>query len=214
MVRFGPYTYTVRCLSCQSGATHLSLIASLDRLPLQLEESDCYELSTRGPFYEFLKSKARSLLGSEYLDGHVSGDRVDGVLVQNIEGLSFQDEQFDLVTSTEVFEHVADDRKGFQEIHRVLRPGGFSVFTVPIDPSSKTFERAKVVDGEIQYLAEPHYHGDAIRGDMTVLVFRDYGGDITERLLEAGFESAWIDQENEKAFLGMGQPIVVAKKAQ
>lgn len=54
--------------------------------------------------------------------------------------LPFDDETFDLVISTSVFEHVLDYRAAFKEIHRVTKPGGHSLhafpprWSVPVEP--------------------------------------------------------------------------------
>lgn len=48
--------------------------------------------------------------------------------------LPFADHSFDLVTAFDLIEHVADDRALVQEVHRVLRPGGMLLATVPAHP--------------------------------------------------------------------------------
>lgn len=68
----------------------------------------------------------------------------DGALVARERGLStvradachlpFADAGLDLVTALDVLEHLADDAAAAREIHRVLRPGGRLVVTVPVDP--------------------------------------------------------------------------------
>lgn len=45
--------------------------------------------------------------------------------VSTAESLPFSDQTFDLVMSSLSFHHWADQRKGLQEIARVLRPGGY-----------------------------------------------------------------------------------------
>lgn len=45
--------------------------------------------------------------------------------------LPFADETFDTVVATEVLEHVTDARRAVAELHRVLRPGGHALVTVP-----------------------------------------------------------------------------------
>ncbi|MFH1137782.1 MAG: class I SAM-dependent methyltransferase [Pseudomonadota bacterium] len=45
--------------------------------------------------------------------------------------LGYADETFDLVTATEVIEHLEDYRNLVREIHRVLRPGGLCVLSTP-----------------------------------------------------------------------------------
>ena len=93
----------------------------------------------------------------------------------------------------------------------MLRPGGAFIFTVPIEDAERTVERAALNDGIVQHLLPPAYHDDRIRGKGAVLVFRDYGRDIVARLLEAGFGTARIESRFERAFLGTGRGVVVAR---
>jgi SAM-dependent methyltransferase len=47
------------------------------------------------------------------------------------ERLPFKDAFFDVVTMTDTFEHVHDERKTMDEVHRVLKPGGKLILSVP-----------------------------------------------------------------------------------
>ena len=49
----------------------------------------------------------------------------------NIESLPFADASFDLVTCTEVIEHLEHYRQTLREMHRVLKPAGRLVVTTP-----------------------------------------------------------------------------------
>jgi SAM-dependent methyltransferase len=51
------------------------------------------------------------------------------------EGLPFTSGQFDLITSSDVLEHIEDDRAVLCEMARVARPGGLLVIVVPAFPS-------------------------------------------------------------------------------
>jgi len=53
------------------------------------------------------------------------------VFCQDLEKLTFQNESFDLVITEDIFEHVRDYKKGFKEISRVLKNGGYHIFTIP-----------------------------------------------------------------------------------
>jgi SAM-dependent methyltransferase len=62
--------------------------------------------------------------------------------------LAFADQVFDKAILSEVIEHVPDDLAALRETHRVLRPGGVAVVTVPHadypllwDPINKVLER-------------------------------------------------------------------------
>lgn len=212
LLRLAAEPIAVRCVRCAGSAIHLSLASVLKSARPGLGAEAVYELSARGPFFEFLKRRVANLTASEYFEDVPPGGRRDGVLCQDIQRLTFADGSFDVCTSTEVFEHVADDALGFREIRRVLRLGGMFVFTVPLTRSPATIERAAVRNGRLEHILPPVYHGDRLRGRGSVLVYRDYGLDITDRLRASGFAEARIDWRFETAFLGQGCGVVVAQR--
>ena len=202
----------VRCGRCGASAVTQSLLwVLLEEVP-NLADLRVYELSSRGPLYEFLSARTGSLTGSEFWPDVPLGERRDGVLCQNVEQLTFDAESFDLCTSTEVFEHVADDARGFAEIHRVLRPGGRFYFTVPLTQAAETVERARRVGDRVEHLLPPEYHDDRLTGPGTVLVFRDYGRDLPARLVSAGFASAAFLRPRRAMPWNIEREVVVAQK--
>ncbi len=55
---------------------------------------------------------------------------IDNYIICSAEDLKFEDGKFDIVFSNEVLEHVEDDYKAVDEVHRVLKKGGeFIIFT-------------------------------------------------------------------------------------
>jgi SAM-dependent methyltransferase len=211
LVRIAPNAIGVRCLRCAASAATLSLIAVLQSARPRFAAEAVYELAARGPFVDFLRRCVPRLTCSEFFDDVPRGERRDGVLCQDVQQLMFADASFDVVTSTEVFEHVPDDARGFREVRRVLRPGGVFIFTVPLADAGATVERARLRNGKLEHLLPPEYHGDRIRGKDRVLAFRNYGFDITDRLRASGFQEAGIDRRFAKAFLGHGSGVVLAR---
>jgi SAM-dependent methyltransferase len=177
-----------RCLRCLSTFRHRAVGVVLRRLGVP-RETHVYELSSRGALCRYLRRRFAQVTVSELFDDVPPGRFRDGVQCQDVQRLTYADASFDLVTSTEVFEHVPDDGRAFAEVHRVLRPGGHLVFTVPLMTSAPTLERARLEQGAVVHLVEPEYHGDRLRGRGAVLAFRTYGPDIVERLREAGFDA-------------------------
>ncbi len=200
----------VRCLSCGASPITLSMVDVLSSFPLR--QLQVYELSARGPLCAFLEGSAAKLTTSEYLDGAVPGERIDGIRHEDVQALTFADGSFDLCSSTEVFEHVPDDRRAMAEIYRVLKPGGHFVFTVPMIGENRTVERARLrPDGTPEHLEPPEYHIDPARDGRAILAFRNYGLDIVDRLRVAGFDQAEIRMPSALPW-DYQRPVVVARR--
>lgn len=184
------------------------VIEGLDLSPA----SRVYELSSKGALVRYLRQRFQSLYLSEFFDSVPPGEFRSGVQCQDVQALLLPNDSFDLVTSTEVFEHVPDDRRGFREIARVLKDRGRFVFTVPLLDAEQTLERVRIeADGSLSFLTAPEYHGDRLRGQGKVLAFRTYGRDISHRLTAAGLNAAIQVLEDPGAGVAH-QQVIVAKK--
>jgi SAM-dependent methyltransferase len=216
MLRISDSELGVRCFRCGASAVHMSLASVIASEGVHLPQASVYELSARGPWVQYLKRRVRALTLSEYADASEQAPLEPGVLNENVERLSFANTCFDLVTCTDVFEHVADDAAGFAEVLRVLRPAGVFAFTVPLGADdAMTVERARRrSDGSIEHLLPPEYHGDRLRGSGRVLSFRDYAGDLPQRLLRAGFASAKVVRLPAQQWWGRARAVIVARKAE
>jgi SAM-dependent methyltransferase len=199
---------SVRCLRCGASAVHLSLGHALEGR--DLSGLDACELSARGPLVRFLRPRVRLLATSEFFEGVERGAMSAGVRCEDVQQLTYPDASFDLITHTEVFEHVPDDARAFAELRRVLKSRGTMMFTVPIDPHATTVERAKLRNGRIEHLHPPLYHGDPLRGGSRILLYRDYGGDIVERLRAAGFDDVSIVPASAHVPWNRGRCVITA----
>jgi ubiquinone/menaquinone biosynthesis C-methylase UbiE len=93
--------------------------------------------------------------------------------------LTFHDASFDVVITSELFEHVSDPWAGFSEVRRVLRAGGRHIFTVPMVPATLTASRSQ----------QPAvYHIDPMR-PQGIAVITDFGDDLPDLLRPLGFET-------------------------
>ena len=212
LVKLDDNELAIRCMRCGSSAISMCLVAVMRDLVPDLHSKSVYELSSRGPLVNYLRQHAAQLTVSEYFDRVPPGDWQNGVQCQDVQCLTYPNAAFDLCTSTEVFEHVPDDRKGFAEIYRVLKTNGLFLFTVPLSQAPNTVERAQFVDGELRHLLPPEYHGDHIRGSERVLCFRNYANDIVDRLKEQGFTRASIVMPQSSAWWGYTHPVIAAHK--
>ena len=90
-----------------------------------------------GANLEFLASHAGQLAGldvrPEGLERRTKDQRAPWLVRATATRLPFASHSFDAVTALDVLEHV-DDETALSEIHRVLRPGGAMIVTVPAMP--------------------------------------------------------------------------------
>jgi len=105
--------------------------------------------------------------------------------------LSFPDESFDVVISSDVFEHIPDPYRAHREVARVLKKGGRHVFTVPFDPRGYLDDVRARLDsaGAIELLSPAIYHHDPVSGKCDVLVYTIFGLEMLVRLRQLGLET-------------------------
>ncbi len=201
----------VRCLRCRGSAVTQSL-AHVFKQTVTDNTLSVYELSSRGAWWRYLHASSYQLCFSEFFSDIPKGSSFNGVLCQDIQALTFDDEQFDVCTSLEVFEHVEDDDKGFSETLRVLKPGGMMLFTVPMTGKDQTIERTAIINGVREHVLPPEYHSDHLQGENQVFCYRNYGNDITERMIKNGFIDCQIIEPVEDFCFGYGRPVVIGFK--
>jgi 2-polyprenyl-3-methyl-5-hydroxy-6-metoxy-1,4-benzoquinol methylase len=171
------------------------------------------------PLFRWLKKRYPETIGSEFLGNSTprGACRADGIRNEDLTGLSFASESFDGVVTFDVLEHIPEYRKAIRECVRVLRPGGFLLFTVPFDGGSgETVIRARVrADGQIEHLLPPQFHGDPLGGTEGCLCFQIFGWDIIAELRANGFAdpAAYYYWSRELAYLGGDQMLFIARKA-
>lgn len=91
--------------------------------------------------------------------------------------MPFDENRFDVVLCNHVLEHVSDDIKAMQEIHRVLKPGGFAILQIPFfNPiPDVTFEDSSITDKRER---------EKIFGQDDHV--RKYGKDYPQRIAKSG----------------------------
>jgi SAM-dependent methyltransferase len=103
--------------------------------------------------------------------------------------LSYRDSIFDIVLTSETLEHLPDVGRALREIHRVLKLGGFHVFTTPVVwDRPQTRQRARIENGNVIHLLPPSYHRSAATRTSDLLVFNEFGADFVSRCEQAGFD--------------------------
>jgi SAM-dependent methyltransferase len=111
----------------------------------------------------------------DYLSGDLSSpmamERID------ITDIRFPDGTFDAILCSHVLEHILDDALAMRELYRVLRPGGWAILQVPMDPArEQTFEDPGITDPRER---------ERMFGQWDHV--RVYGRDYAQRLRGSGF---------------------------
>lgn len=126
------------------------------------------------PEQPFLK-RFKSLKNLDYTTADLDSPIAD--LHLDITNINLPDNSYDVLICNHVLEHVNDVNKAFAEIQRILKPDGWAILMVPINPNVDTFEDLTITDPkERERLFGQYDH------------VRQFGRDYTEVLEKAGFQ--------------------------
>jgi SAM-dependent methyltransferase len=168
------------CRKCNSIPRQRALVAALNLFYPDWKNLRIHESSPGGASSNFIEKNCSQYVPTHFFQDTPLGKLKNGVQCENLEEMTFEDSFFDLIITQDVFEHVMNPAAAFKEINRVLKPGGAHIFTMPWYPNlNKTVQRAKMVNGEIEFLEEPIYHGNPIDADGSLVTF-DWGIDFTD----------------------------------
>ena len=168
------------CPVCKSQVRHRMLAATLDGHSNQPELKQTSLLNGKSILHfapeRQLRDRIRQM-ASRYTTADY--DRGDCDLKLNMSAMpELEDSLFDIVIACDVLEHVPDDIAAMRELHRILKPGGTAILTVPQkDSPSSTDEDASVTaptDRERRFGQKDHV--------------RMYGDDFPERLSRCDFK--------------------------
>lgn len=157
-----------------------------------LDKLAIYEPGISGPLRPWLRQAGR-YEQSVYDPDLPSGTRrADGLICQDLMATSFAPASFDLIVTSDIFEHIRKPFAAFAEIRRILKPGGLHVWTVPIGmpPPVETRPRVDTSGPEDRMLLPPVYHGSGAVG--LSLVYTDFGRDIGARLAAIGLPTEGV----------------------
>ena len=113
--------FSFRCLKCKANLTNVALIPVIKKHQELFDIRVAWEMSTYGATFEYLKNNIQKVFGSEFVEGKESGTFLNKTLIQDVQKTSFHDNELDLITCNQVFEHVPNLEKSFIECYRVLK---------------------------------------------------------------------------------------------
>jgi SAM-dependent methyltransferase/UDP-N-acetylglucosamine transferase subunit ALG13 len=171
------------------------------------------------PFFDVLRARDDLVVvGADAHPGYLAGARATGATARlvrtEVDGrLPFADAACDSATLLDVLEHVGDEEVTLAELHRVLRPGGLLVLTVPArhalswmdpDDAKLRFRRAHRAVYTARYGSQRYAQrfvdsGDGLRGDLAWnrTEHTNYrAADLVARLAGHGFDTVARDGAN------------------
>lgn len=126
------------------------------------------------PEQEFLR-RFRKMKNLAYTSADLFSPLVD--VKADITKLPFGNEEFDVIFCNHVLEHIEEDRVAMAELYRVMKPGGWGIFQVPMRyEKAETYEDFTIREDKERQKHFGQY--DHVRW---------YGRDYFERLRSVGF---------------------------
>ena len=195
--------HEVAYIDRQQGLNCLQCGANLRCMLLAQAITNCFQYP--GLFRDFVKTQgARSLQVLEVNEAgwltqwlrEVPGHRLVLYPEVDMTRLPFEERRYDLVVHSDTLEHVERPIRGLSECRRVLKPGGFCAFTVPMVVDRLTCSREGL---------PPSYHG-APSSPRDYLVHTEYGADAWKHVTLAGFRECRIfslDYPSAHALVGV-----------
>jgi SAM-dependent methyltransferase len=165
------------CSGCGLSKRVRMIVWTLRKLFPDLSPLDILHLNQINGLKPLLVS-ARSVTETLYHPGFPTGTEVQGWANEDMSRLSFKNNRFDLVIHSETLEHLHDYVAALTEAMRVLRSGGYQIYTVPLLHQRATRRRIGLgQQEEAVYLFPPSYHGK--EGEYPVIW--EFGGDFLKQ---------------------------------
>ena len=175
--KFLPYGYGEAmdnrlCPSCLSLERHRLLWLYLkEKTGFFTDELKVLHFAPEQPFLKRFKSLKNLDYTTADLDSPIADLHLD------VTKIDLPDNTYDVVICNHVLEHVDNVDNAFSEIKRILKPNGWAILMVPINPNVDTFEDPSITDPkERQRLFGQYDH------------VRQFGRDYADVLTKAGFK--------------------------
>ena len=204
---------TLACKSCRSISRDRMLIWNLAKA-----------LDRKGPLEEWKEDKSIRILDSsaqrsypifldekfDYFNTYYNPEKIkageEKKQYADFQNLHYEDEFFEIVLSSMVFEHIRLHVKAFKEVYRVLRKGGKFLLQIPYNHGwDKTLIKVEPQGDKDIFLTEPEYH------EGHTLVYRIYGRDLLDLLGEIGFSVEYISTQMPEFMIPLQQIIICTK---
>jgi glycosyltransferase involved in cell wall biosynthesis len=145
------------------------------------------------------------------------GEYRQNLQCQSLENLTYPDLSFDLILTSDILEHIRRPWQAFSEIWRVLKLGGYHIFTIPVQAPmpETTIARVDTTGDRDIHSLPPKYHSAPLPegGRRQSLVYTDFGGDLVNFLEKIGFTVELLNLPSDNAELRRLITFATQKKA-
>ena len=176
----------LKCPRCGSIPRERALMHVVETFYPRWRDLRIHEMAPGGGGASRKLRAAAGYEASHYYPSLAPGERSPtGCVNQDAEKLTCADGAFDLVVTQDVFEHIFDIDRAFDEIRRTLRPGGAHIFTTPLVRKAQPTEcrASRDAGGAVRHHAEPEYHGNPVDPQGSLVTWH-FGYDLAARILE------------------------------
>ena len=153
-----------------------------------------------------LKKNIKKLKNIDYINGDIDPSMADTVI--DITNTKLPDNSFDLIICAHVLGHVLNEKKGVDEMFRILQPNGIALILTVVDKNNEeTFENSEIIteNDKLTFYGEKN-------------LLRKHGLDFGKRLSISGFNVEEINYAeilgkdiHEKFCLGNGERETIYK---
>jgi SAM-dependent methyltransferase len=167
------------------------LLWSLKRIQPELKSLHILHLNQTNDLSQELRT-VPDLIETTYLPTHELGTDLNGFSNQDMTRLTFESDCFDLVIHSETLEHLHDYELALSEANRVLKPGGYQIYSIPLLHDRQTRRRiGRDSAGNEVRLLPLSTHG--LNGEYPVVW--EFGGDFLRkrhaRIHEIHYDNYW-----------------------
>lgn len=171
------HLYTI-CPNCGSEVRHRLLWATfehIDEFSLNklIKKKSVIHFAPEKIIRPLLKKSCGNYKTADFFTEGYTYDNIDyNIDISDMDKIN--DESFDCIIACDVLEHVANDNKAIKEVYRILKKGGYCIFTVPQRDNLKiTYEDALITKPEDRKKAYGQFDHMRIYGEDFILLLED-----------------------------------------
>ena len=121
------------CPKCNSKSRHRLIAYAIDKFGIALDGATFFHAGPNLNEIEYLNRKFN-------ISKYYAFDRNEKSFINltgDLTAIPLPDNSIDVVLAWHILEHVTDDRKAIAELHRILKPGGKMLASVPMFPANR-----------------------------------------------------------------------------